>query len=149
MLARGGLLMFTTLGPDSLTELRDALGPAGVHAVHPFVDMHDIGDLLVQSGFADPVMEMERLTLTYRDLTALLFELHASGGRTARAGRPPGLRGRTWRTRLAERYDAFRTEGRLPVTCEIVYGHAWKPEQGPRLAADGRAVMRFERRTAR
>lgn len=146
VLARGGLLMFTTLGPDSLTELRAALGPAGADAIHPFVDMHDIGDLLVRSGFADPVMDMERLTLTYRDLTALLSELHASGGRTARAGRPPGLRGSAWRASLEERYGAFRAEGRLPVTCEIVYGHAWKPEQGARLAPDGRAVVRFERR---
>jgi malonyl-CoA O-methyltransferase len=147
VLARGGLLMFTTLGPDTLTELRAALGPAGAYAIHPFVDMHDIGDLLVSSGFSDPVMDMERLTLTYRDLAALLSELHASGGRTARPGRPPGLRGRAWRARLEERYGAFRAEGRLPLTCEIVYGHAWKPEQGARLAPDGRAVVRFERRT--
>jgi malonyl-CoA O-methyltransferase len=146
VLARGGLLMFTTLGPDSLAELRAALGPAGAETVHPFVDMHDIGDLLVRSGFADPVMEMERLTLTYRDLTALLSELHASGGRTARAGRPRGLRGRAWRARLEERYGAFRADGRLPLTCEIVYGHAWKPEQGTDLTPDGRAVVRFHRR---
>jgi malonyl-CoA O-methyltransferase len=149
VLAGGGLLMFTTLGPDTLAELRAALGPGGAHAIHPFVDMHDIGDLLVRSGFADPVMDMERLTLTYGDLTGLLSELHASGGRTARTGRPAGLRGRAWRTRLEERYGAFRAEGRLPLTCEIVYGHAWKPEQGARLALDGRAVVRFERRSRR
>ncbi len=93
VLARGGLLMFTTLGPDSLTELRAALGPAAARAIHPFVDMHDIGDLLVRSGFADPVMDMERLTLTYRDLGALLSELHAGGGRTARRGPGGGVAG--------------------------------------------------------
>jgi malonyl-CoA O-methyltransferase len=149
VLATGGLLMFTTLGPDTLTELRAALGPASAAAIHPFADMHDIGDLLVRSGFADPVMEMERLTLTYRDLSALLSELHASGGRTARTGRPAGLRGRSWRARLEERYGAFRADGRLPLTFEIVYGHAWKPDRGARLALDGRAVVRFERHTRR
>jgi len=146
VLARGGLLMFSTLGPDSLAELRAALGPAGAETIHPFIDMHDIGDLLVRSGFADPVMEMERLTLTYRDLGGLLSELRAGGGGTARAGRSPGLRGRAWRTRLEERYGVFRAEGRLPLTCEIVYGHAWKPEQGARRAPDGRAVVQFQRR---
>jgi malonyl-CoA O-methyltransferase len=91
-------------------------------------------------------MDMERLTLTYGDLTGLLSELHASGGRTARVGRPPGLRGRAWRARLEERYGAFAAEGRLPVTCEIVYGHAWKPEQGARVTPDGRAVVQFQPR---
>lgn len=145
VLARGGLLMFTALGPDTLSELRAALGPAGARAIHPFADMHDIGDLLVRSGFADPVMDAERLTLTYPSLTALLSELRASGGRTALAGRPAGLRGRAWRARLEERYGAFQVQGRWPLTCEVVYGHAWKPEGEPRLASDGRAVVRFER----
>jgi malonyl-CoA O-methyltransferase len=146
VLGRGGLLMFTTFGPDTLKELRAALAPTGVPAVHPFADMHDVGDLLVRCGFADPVMEMERLTLTYRDLAALLAELHAAGGRTALPGRPPGLRGRAWRARLEQRYAPFRVEGRVPATFEIVYGHAWKPEEAPRLAPDGRAVIRVERR---
>lgn len=146
VLAPGGLLMFTTLGPDTLAELRAALGPSGAATIHPFADMHDVGDLLVRSGFADPVMDAEHLTLTYRDLTALLAELHASGGRSALSGRRPGLRGRAWRRGLEERYAAFRIDGRLPVTCEVVYGHAWKP-QSQRVTADGRAVVRFERRT--
>ncbi len=149
VLARGGLLMFTTLGPDTLGELRAALGSDGAHAVHPFADMHDIGDLLVRSGFADPVMDMERLTLTYRDLDALVSELHASGGRTARTARLPGLRGRAWRARLEAGYAAFRTAGRLPLTCEVVYGHAWKPEESAGPARDGPAVIRFERRGGR
>jgi malonyl-CoA O-methyltransferase len=144
VLAPGGLLMFTTLGPDTLTELRTALGPSAAQAIHPFADMHDVGDLLVRSGFADPVMDAEHLTLTYRDFSALLTELHASGGRSALSGRPPGLRGRSWRRALEERYAAFHIDGRLPVTCEVVYGHAWKP-QSPRVTRDGHAVIRFER----
>jgi malonyl-CoA O-methyltransferase len=93
------------------------------------------------------VMDMERLTLTYRGLDALVSELHASGGRTARTGRRPGLRGRGWRARLEAGYDRFRAEGRLPLTCEVVYGHAWKPEERIRPARDGRAVIGFERRS--
>lgn len=146
VLAPGGLLMFTTFGPDTLTELRTALGPERAQGIHPFADMHDLGDLLVRSGFADPVMDMERLTLTYRDLDALVSELHASGGRTARAHQPRGLRGRAWRDRLEAGYAAFRAEGRLPLTCEIVYGHAWKPERAAGRTPDGRSVIRFERR---
>lgn len=148
VLAPGGLLMFTAFGPDTLTELRAALGPSGAQAIHPFADMHDVGDLLVGSGFADPVMDAEHLTLTYRDLTALLAELHASGGRSARTDQRPGLRGRAWRSGLEARYAAFRVDGRLPLTCEVVYGHAWKP-QSPRVMPDGRAVVRFERRANR
>jgi malonyl-CoA O-methyltransferase len=132
-----------------LKELRAALAPAGAPAIHPFADMHDVGDLLVRCGFADPVMDMERLTLTYRDLAALLAELHAAGGRTALTGRSQGLRGRAWRAHLEERYAAFQVEGRVPATFEIVYGHAWKPEEGPRFAPDGRAVIRVDRRSGR
>jgi malonyl-CoA O-methyltransferase len=146
VLERGGLLMFTTLGPDTLIELRAALGPDGADTIHPFVDMHDLGDLLVHSGFADPVMDMERLTLTYGDLDALVSELHASGGRTARMQRPPGLRGRAWRARLEAGYAAFGADNRLPLTYEVVYGHAWKPEHRAGTVRDGRAVVRFERR---
>jgi len=149
VLARGGLLMFTTFGPDTLKELRAVLAPAGALAVHPFADMHDVGDLLVRCGFADPVMDMERLTLTYPDLAALLAELRAAGGRTALTGRLQGLRGRAWRAGLEERYAAFRMDGRVPATFEIVYGHAWKPEEGPRVAPDGRAVIRIARRGGR
>jgi malonyl-CoA O-methyltransferase len=146
VLAPGGLLMFTTFGPDTLTELRSALGPAAGDSMHPFVDMHDIGDLLVRTGFAGPVMDMERLTLTYPDLEALLAELRASGGGSAAVGRAKGLRGRAWRAELQRRYAAFEIEGRVPATFEIVHGHAWKPEQRPRVKTEGPAVIRFERR---
>ena len=145
VLRRGGLLMFTTLGPDSLRELRAALAdsPGSVHA---FADMHDVGDLLVGVGLAEPVMDMEHLTLTYADLRALLHELRRSGSTSALAQQPRGLRGRAWLDLLARGYEAQRREGRLPATFEIVYGHAWKPQQGPRVSADGRAVVQFHPR---
>jgi malonyl-CoA O-methyltransferase len=148
VLARGGLLMFTTLGPDTLNELR-AAHPDAAAGVHAFEDMHDLGDLLVGAGFADPVMDMERVTLTFSDFAALARELRASGCGSAAPPGGAGLRGRGWRRRLEQGYEQHRREGRLPATFEIVYGHAWKPEQGPRVTDDGRAVIRVQPRAAR
>jgi malonyl-CoA O-methyltransferase len=144
VLRRGGLLMFTTLGPDTLTELAQASADAsGRSPVHRFMDMHDLGDLLVHSGFADPVMDMEYLTLTYAELNDLVRDLRGSGAMSARVG-SAGLRTPRWRESLAQRYEYLRRDGRLPATFEIVYGHAWKPEQGPRVTADGHAVVRLD-----
>jgi malonyl-CoA O-methyltransferase len=144
VLRRGGLLMFSTLGPDSLKELAQASADArGRSPVHRFLDMHDLGDLLVGSGFADPVMDMEYLTLTYPRVEDLFRDLRGSGSLSARGG-AAGLRTPRWRERLAQRYEQFRRDGRLPATFEVVYGHAWKPEQGPRVTADGSAVIRFD-----
>jgi malonyl-CoA O-methyltransferase len=145
VLRPAGLLMFSTLGPDSLQELRAAL-PGSPASVHAFADMHDVGDLLVRTGFADPVMDMEHIVLTFADLDALLRELRRSGAASARLDRPRGLRGRAWLQRLAQGYEAHRRDQRLPATFEIVYGHAWKPEQSPRVSADGRAIVRFHPR---
>jgi malonyl-CoA O-methyltransferase len=144
VLRRGGLLMFTTLGPDTLKELATAGTDArGRSPVHRFIDMHDVGDLLVKAGFADPVMDMEYLTLTYPQVEDLFHDLRETGSMSARAD-AVGLRTPRWRARLAQRYEQLRMDGRLPATFEIVYGHAWKPEQGPRVTADGRAVIRVD-----
>jgi malonyl-CoA O-methyltransferase len=140
----GGLLMFSTLGPDTLKELRAAFGGID-RATHigRFLDMHDVGDLLVEAGYADPVMDAEMITLTYGDGGAMMRELKAMGAHNATLGRPRGITGRARWTRMLAALERFRREGRLPATFEIVYGHAWKPE--PRFAADGRAIVRFER----
>lgn len=137
-----GLLMFTTLGPDTLKELRAALAAADARPhVHQFMDMHDLGDMLSAAGFAAPVMDMEHVKLTYPDTMQLLRELQQSGSTNAAAGRHRGLTGaRGWRRALAAS-DAKRTEGRVAATFEVIYGHAWKPER--RVAADSHAVMRF------
>jgi malonyl-CoA O-methyltransferase len=142
VLRRGGLLMFVTLGPDTLKELRAALAPDGTMA-SPYLDMHDIGDALVEAGFADPVMDMEHFTLTYRALPDLLRDVCAAGTR-AGGSAARGLRGRGWLDRVAHGYEAARRDGVLPATFEVVYGHAWNPEQ-PRRTDDGRAIVRFER----
>jgi malonyl-CoA O-methyltransferase len=149
VLSRGGLLMFTTLGPDTLKELRAVMAAESGHpGVHHFTDMHDIGDLLVSNGFADPVVDMEHLTLTYADLSALFADLRASGCQYALTSAHRGLRGSDWPARLERRYAAFAQDGRLPATFEIVYGHAWKPEQGSLVRGDGSAVIQFHSRRA-
>ena len=138
----GGLLSFTTFGPDTLRELRAAFATVD-NATHVsrFIDMHDLGDMLVQSGFADPVMDMETLTLTYVDAEALMRELKALGAHNASRARPRGLMGRErWRRMLAA-LERFRREGRLPASFEVIYGHAWKA--APRVAPDGRAIVQF------
>ena len=137
-----GLLMFTTFGPDTLKELRAAFADMdGSPHVHEFMDMHDIGDMLMTVGFAEPVMDMELIKLTYSDARGLLRELKASGSTNAAATRRRGLTGaRGWHRALSA-CDSTRIEGRVPATFEVIYGHAWKPHQ--RVAADGRAIVRF------
>lgn len=132
VLAPEGLLMFSALGPDTLKELRAAAGEARVHR---FADMHDLGDWLVAAGFSAPVMDMENLTLAYRDARALLADLRASGQTNARADRARGLGGK--------RLQAAFAPGSARATYEVVYGHAWKG--APRKSADGRSIVQFDR----
>jgi malonyl-CoA O-methyltransferase len=112
--------------------------------VHRFIDMHDLGDALVQAGFSDPVMDMEVLTLTYADLDELLRDLRRSGCANASTARPRGLAGRAGWAAARHALEALRRDGRLPATFEVVQGHAWKA--APKTTDDGRAVIRFEPR---
>lgn len=137
-----GLVLFSMLGPDTLKELRAAWGSAGGAHVHRFIDMHDVGDMLVHAGFADPVMDMETVTLTYKDLDGLFADLRATGSTNVQFARSRGLTGKNaWRT-MCHAYEAMRRDGTLPATFEITYGHAWKPQ--PRPGRDGVAVVRVE-----
>jgi len=138
----GGLLMFSTLGPDTLRELRTAFSDGYAHTQR-FTDMHDLGDMLVDCGFSDPVMDMEVITVTYESVDALFEELRAAGSACAMKARRRGLTGRGRLTAMRAAYEAMRVDGRLPATFELIYGHAWKPEA--RQTADGRAIIRFER----
>jgi malonyl-CoA O-methyltransferase len=136
-LAPDGFLMFSTLGPGSLGVLRGLYERQGWGPAHaPFVDMHDLGDMLVETGFAEPVMDQETLTLSYASPEALLAELRGFGSNFA-ATRTAGLRGRRWRqtlmARLAEHADA---SGRIALQIELVYGHAFRAaDAGPRVEA--------------
>lgn len=142
----GGLLMFSTLGPDTLRELRAALPAHAGERVHRFIDMHDLGDALVAAGFSDPVMDMEMLTLTYTGLDELLHDLRTSGAGNAARNRPRGLSGRDGWAQARAAYDRLRRDGRLPATFEIIQGHAWKA--APKTTEDGRSIMRFQPRPA-
>jgi malonyl-CoA O-methyltransferase len=135
-----GLLMFSTFGPDTLMELRQATNNSHTH-VSRFIDMHDIGDALVRAGFSAPVMDVERFTLTYDDVLGVMRDLKAIGANNATAGRGHGLEGRAFLNRVTEHYEAFRQpDGKLPATFEVVYGHAWKPK--PKLP-DGLQPVTF------
>jgi malonyl-CoA O-methyltransferase len=148
VLEPGGLFLFSTFGPDTLKELRAAFAAVDDHPhVSPFVDMHDLGDALVHAGLAEPVMEMEVLTLEYASVEAVARDLKAIGAANAMPGRHRGLSGRgRWR-RMVERYERERRGEVLPATYEVVYGHAWKT--APRKLADGRQVIDFRPREAR
>jgi len=130
-----GLLMFAMLGPDTLKELRGA----GATTLRSFHDMHDIGDMLVAAGFADPVMEMEMIEFTYADARGLLRDQRRLGVRDGLLGAMGFRAGR----QVFRAWENQRREGRLPATFEVVYGHAWKPV--PQAAADGRSIIRFRR----
>lgn len=141
----GGLLTFTTFGPDTLKELARAFARVDGHThVGRFVDMHDLGDLLVQSGFADPVMDMELITVTYPSPAALLAELKSIGATNQTRGRPRGLTGRGRRAALEAALLTLARDGRIPATFEVVYGHAWKGE--PKRTQDGLPIVKVERR---
>jgi malonyl-CoA O-methyltransferase len=127
----GGCLMFSTLGPDTFCELRQAWSKIDNYAhTNEFIDMHDVGDALLAEHFLDPVMDMEVLTAHYSTLTQLLRALKAQGVRNINSGRNPGLTGKqSWQI-FEKNFAALHTEqGKLPLTYEVVYGHAWKGEQ--------------------
>ena len=141
-LAVDGFVMFSCLGPDSLRELRDAYARQGwPEPAHEFTDMHDWGDMLVEAGFAEPVMDMERITLTYESPQRMLDDLRV-WGRNLHVKRFSGLRGRLWRAQLDQVLMSLaRPEegGRLSLSFEIVYGHALKPR--PRVAVSAQTQI--------
>ena len=145
VLAVGGLLTFTTFGPDTLKELARAFAGIDGHThVSRFVDMHDLGDMLVHAGFADPVMDMELLTVTYASPAAMLAELKALGATNQTRGRPRGLTGRRRRRALDDALASLARDGRIPATFEVVYGHAWKGE--PKRTAEGLPIVKLPKR---
>ena len=125
----GGALLFSTLGPDTLIELRRSWAAADhYNHINAFFDLHDIGDALLRAGLADPVMDVERLTLTYQDSAGLMRDLRRLGAGNITAGRAPGLTGKGRLQTMRAAYERLRrADGLLPVSCEVVYGHAWGP----------------------
>jgi malonyl-CoA O-methyltransferase len=137
-----GLLSFTSLGPDTLRELRTAWAEVDSSSrVHPFIDMHDIGDALVRAGFAAPVLDVERYTLTYTDVRRLAADLKAVGTRNATSDRPRGLTGPRKFGAMQRAYEIHRRDGRLPATYEVVFGQAWAPAAARRAGGEDRIAL--------
>jgi malonyl-CoA O-methyltransferase len=120
-----GLFIFSTFGPDTLKELRAASNNGHTH-VSRFIDMHDIGDALTRAGFSAPVLDVEHYTLTYDDVKGVMKDLKSIGAHNATFGRNRGLAGRGFLNNLTQQYEQFRTQGKLPATFEVIYGHAWR-----------------------
>jgi len=136
-----GLIMFSTLGPDSLKELRSAFSDGCQHTQH-FMDMHDYGDLLLASGFSDPVMDVDRLILTYSTLNDLFQDLRRNGAACAAHNRRRGLMGKqSWQS-MQTRYEDYRQDGYYPASFEIIYGHAWKGASTK--TGDGESIIHFD-----
>jgi malonyl-CoA O-methyltransferase len=143
-LAVDGFLMFSCLGPDTLRELRALYRTLGwPPPAHEYTDMHDWGDMLVQAGFAEPVMDMERITLTWGSPAKVISELRELGA-NLHIARQPALRGRAWLTRLEQELarSLAGSDGRLALTFEIVYGHAFKP--APRVRMSEHSALSLE-----
>jgi malonyl-CoA O-methyltransferase len=143
LLAVDGFVMFSCLGPGTLRELRALYQRLGWPAPTPdFIDMHDLGDMLVQAGFADPVLDQETLTLRWDSPEALLAELRALGGNAA-PDRLPGLRTPRWRDRLLRELGSLRAaDGKIGLSVEVAYGHAFKA--APRLKVAEQATLSLE-----
>ena len=136
-----GVLLFSTFGPDTLKELRSSWAEVDDgHHVHVFMDMHDIGDAVVQAGLQEPVMEREVITMTYDSVRDVMCDLKYIGASNALQTRARGLMGRDKYQRLQRAYEQWRQQGRLPASYEVVYGTAWSG----RTQRDGMATIAID-----
>jgi malonyl-CoA O-methyltransferase len=143
VLRPGGLLMFTTFGPDTLRELRACWdGIDGRVHVNRFIDMHDLGDAMLRVGLCEPVLDREDFTLTYPDVAGLMHDLKTLGAHNSTLGRPRGLTGRGRLARVTAAYERFRSDGRLPATYEVVYGHCWSAQNPAPHPSHGGGTVR-------
>lgn len=129
-----GLLMFTTFGPDTLKELKQSWAQVDDHAhVNDFTDMHDLGDELVNTGLAEPVMDMDLMALTYDDVMSVMSDLKAIGANTTlKNQKKPAEQGLVTPSKLKrviQHYENYRSDGVVPASYEVIYGHAWKTKQ--------------------
>lgn len=145
VLSVGGVVMFSCFGPDTFKELRAAFAEIDTYPhTLPFVDMHDLGDMLVHAGFADPVMDMEVLTLTYPDVGRLIAEVRGLGGNPLSTRRRGLLSRRQWAAMTAALQAQASLAGEIPLTIELVFGHAFRV--APKQTADGETIIRFQPR---
>ncbi|OUR64729.1 malonyl-[acyl-carrier protein] O-methyltransferase BioC [Methylophaga sp. 42_25_T18] len=152
VLRPGGLLSFTSLGPDTLNELRQAWAAVDDYPhVNIFYDPHDIGEAMMNSRLAEPVLDVDRLTLTYETAIALMKDLKELGAHNVNEGRRRGLTGKQAFEKVINAYEPFRKDGLLPASYEVIYGHAWCAEETQKQEKDGTVkipVSQIARRTA-
>ncbi len=142
VLRPNGMLLFSTFGPDTLMELRASWAEVdGGSHVSPFRDMHNIGDAMLEAGLAEPVVDVDRLQLTYSEVSSLMRDLKTLGAHNVTRDRRRGLTGKSRLQAMYRAYEKFRRDGRLPASYEVVYGHAWAPDQ---RRADGETHIPLE-----
>ena len=148
-----GFFAFSTFGPDTLKELRCAWAEAdGYSHVNHFADVHDVGEALVRAGLSEPVLDVDRVLLTYPDTLTLMRDLKAIGAHNVTAGRPRALMGKARLQRMQNAYEAFRHEGGLPATYEVIYGATWGTagrRAAPAIGGETRIAPEAIRRRAR
>ncbi|MGN6705971.1 MAG: malonyl-ACP O-methyltransferase BioC [Rhodanobacter sp.] len=144
VLKPGGLMAFSSFGPDTLMELRAAWAAADERAhVGRFLDMHDVGDAMLAAGLRDPVLDVFRYTLTYSEPRKLLEELQGLGATNADRQRERGLTGKSCYRRMLAAYETMRVDGRIPATWEVVSAHAWGPPAGQPRRVGGMEIASF------
>ncbi len=145
VLKPGGLMVFSSFGPDTLKELRAAWAEADQQPhVSRFLDMHDVGDAMLAAGLRDPVLDVFRYTLTYSEPRKLLEELQGLGATNADQSRERGLTGKSHYRRMLTAYETMRVDGRIPATWEVVSAHAWGAPVGqPRRVSGGGEIASF------
>jgi malonyl-CoA O-methyltransferase len=145
VLREDGLLLFSSFGPDTLIELREAYLQAGERQppLSPFAAIQQVGDAMIAAGFRNPVLDRDQFTLTYAEVMALLRELRAIGAGDARVQRPRGLGGKSRQSRMIAAYETLRHDGRLPSTWEVITAMAWAPAPGTPRREGGADVASF------
>lgn len=144
LLKPGGMLVFSSLGPDTLQELRAAWAQVDAQShVSRFLDMHDVGDAVLAAGLRDPVLDVQRYSLTYSEPRKLLQELQGLGATNADHARARGLTGKGRYQRMLAAYESMRVDGRIPAMWEVVTAHAWGPPQGQARRAGGVEIASF------
>ncbi len=139
VLKPNGMFIFSSFGPDTLHELRDAWANIDNHIhVNRFIDMHDLGDAMMRVGLVEPVLDVERFTLTYPDVVTLMRELKAIGAHNVTHGRRHGLMGKAMFNQVIHHYERHRRDNVLPASYEVVYGQAWGNATTPALATEVR-----------
>jgi malonyl-CoA O-methyltransferase len=146
VLRPGGLLMFSTLGPDTLQELRQSWAAVDQYPhINVFLDMHDVAEAMFAAGLSDPVLDSDRHSLLYSDIIGMMRDLQQLGARNVNQGRRRGLTGKNTLNKVKAASEQFRVNGQLPATYEVIYGHAWAGENSLHLTEEGCVPVSLEK----